>query len=69
MLRFFNVCCKGVWNGLPSGVVESRSLSSFKSALAEFLGDSLSTLICAVLCQVYFVVLRMVTMHILFSHF
>ena len=40
--RFFNVCCIRVWNGLPSRVVESRSLSSFKSSLAEFLGDSLN---------------------------
>ena len=38
--RFFNVRCIEVWNWLPSRVVESGSLSYFKSSLAEFLGDS-----------------------------
>ena len=38
--RFFNVGCIGVWNRLPCEVVESGSLSAFKSSLAELLGDA-----------------------------
>ena len=39
--RFFNVCHIGLWNSLPNSVLESESVSSFKSSLAEFLGDIL----------------------------
>lgn len=39
--KFFNVRCIGVWNSLPSHVVESSSVNVFKSSLAEFLGDQL----------------------------
>ena len=39
--KFFDDCSIGVWNGLPRMVVESGSLSSFKSSLAKFLGNSL----------------------------
>ena len=37
----FNVCCIHVWNKLPSRVVESGSLVTFKASLAEYLGDNL----------------------------
>ena len=39
--RSFNVRCVGVWNRLPANVVESQSLTAFKSSLAEFLGEVL----------------------------
>ena len=39
--KFFNVRRIMVWNSLPSAVVESSTVSAFKSSLAEFLGGAL----------------------------
>lgn len=39
--RFFGARCVLLWNSLPTCVVESDSLATFKRLLAEFLGDVL----------------------------
>jgi hypothetical protein len=39
--RFFNVRCVRIWNELPSDVVESSCVSTFKAGLMEFLGEEL----------------------------
>ena len=35
---FFDVRCIRIWNRLPNAVVESQSVASFKSLVAELLG-------------------------------
>ena len=39
--RFFGARCVLLWNSLPTCVMESDSLVTFKRLLAEFLGDVL----------------------------
>lgn len=35
----FNVCCIKKYNDLPAAVVESSTISAFKTGLAKYLGD------------------------------
>ena len=39
--RFLSVRCVKTWNSLPSSVVESESIHSFKTKLGSFLGERL----------------------------